>query len=467
MAMGATLATTPAAVHADATAIAPAVHDAYRHLGDQDMWPGFVPHAIPLAVYDGSRTWLFDHPSPPAAFSRGSDHGAWVCDGRAPEVVANSSAMLGGVSTATLILPARAGRSPDSTRALAAVAIHEAFHVYQRARHPAWSANEADLFTYPADDESVLADVGLEREALRRAVADPGANAIGWVRAALAARMQRYARLTAGSIAYERKSELNEGLAQYVQNRALRLARGDDAAAPVGARPVGSDSGRTFGSGEPGILDGTVFPADGVRRRSYVTGEALAVLLDRYLPDWRDSLEAHDTRPLDVWLSERLGSTQVPAELPAATRTAVAAEARHEITALSTRRREARSAFMERTGITLVIEAEEDAPLMVSSFDPWNVLVVGAGEVLHTRALKLENASGSIEIFDRDALTEAAGPHPLFAGIRRVTISGIETPPDLQDLARPAHAVASGVTVSFTAARIEKHGDRITLHVPH
>jgi len=220
-----------------------------------------------------------------------------------------------------------------------------------------------------------------------------------------------------------------------------------------------------FGSGAPQNLEDKVFPADGVRLRSYVTGEALAVLLDRFLPDWRDSLEARDTRPLDVWLSERLGASSPVPQLPPAARDAIVDEARRLITELHTRRREARAAFAERRGITLVVEAA-DAPFMVSSFDPWNVLVVGAGEVLHTRTLKLENASGSIEIFGREALTESAGSHPLFSGVRWITITGIETPPDLDDLARPPHPLASGVTASFAAARIEHHGDRIIVHVP-
>ena len=64
-----------------------------------------------------------------------------VMAGRHPGVVANSSAEIGGVPTATLMFEG----NPDA-QPLAAVALHEIFHVFQGARHAGWVANEADLF---------------------------------------------------------------------------------------------------------------------------------------------------------------------------------------------------------------------------------------------------------------------------------------------------------------------------------
>ncbi|MEZ0472304.1 hypothetical protein [Luteimonas salinilitoris] len=40
---------------------------AAEHAGE-GLWPGFDPLAVPLAVYDGKRTFLFRHPSPPEGF---------------------------------------------------------------------------------------------------------------------------------------------------------------------------------------------------------------------------------------------------------------------------------------------------------------------------------------------------------------------------------------------------------------
>lgn len=78
--------------------------DEADRLAARDLWPGFDPRTIPVAIYDGERTLLFRHPAPPAGFSPvfGRD-GAWEHRGRYPSVTANSSAEIGGVLTATLV----------------------------------------------------------------------------------------------------------------------------------------------------------------------------------------------------------------------------------------------------------------------------------------------------------------------------------------------------------------------------
>jgi len=140
-----------------------------RLAGQRMLWPGFDPLTIPLAVYTGERTYLFRHPSPPEGFSAvaGTQPGIFACQGRHPAVTANSSAEIGGTVTATLLADGpRANRSPGD---LAATAIHEAFHVYQRRRHPGWSGNEGDVFLYPTDDARLLGLRRLESAAWRRA----------------------------------------------------------------------------------------------------------------------------------------------------------------------------------------------------------------------------------------------------------------------------------------------------------
>ena len=68
----------------------------------------------------------------------------WVYAGQHPEMRANTSTGLGGVTTATLLLDPQRGRD---ARQWASVLAHETFHVFQRERHPSWSGNEAELFT--------------------------------------------------------------------------------------------------------------------------------------------------------------------------------------------------------------------------------------------------------------------------------------------------------------------------------
>jgi hypothetical protein len=66
------------------------------------LWPGYEPLAIPLAVFDGKNTYLFRHAAPPEKFRE--LQGTHVFEGRHPAVVANSSAQIGGVQTATVFL---------------------------------------------------------------------------------------------------------------------------------------------------------------------------------------------------------------------------------------------------------------------------------------------------------------------------------------------------------------------------
>ena len=149
-------ATEPAVAHEAERALSVA-REVERLAGQRVLWPGFDPLRIPLAIYAGEHTYLFRHPSPPEGFAlvAGARPGAFAFEGRHPAVTANSSAEMGDTPTATLLADgARARRNPAE---LAATAIHEAFHVFQRGRHPGWSANEGDLFLYPTDDARLLA----------------------------------------------------------------------------------------------------------------------------------------------------------------------------------------------------------------------------------------------------------------------------------------------------------------------
>jgi hypothetical protein len=235
------------------------------------LWPGFDPLAVPLAVFDGKRTWLFRHSQPPAEFTLATEAaGVYVQLGRNAAVTANTSADIGGVSTATLLLGPLP--SPFSVNDMAAVAIHEAFHVYQRAQHPSWIGNEADLFTYPTDRPKLLALRRLETAALRLALSAEAADeAACWARKALALRETRYSGMDAAFAAYERGTELNEGLASYVEMRA---------------------------AGRRGVeLPAAEFAPAEVRKRAYATGLALALLLDRFTPGWPASFAANARVP--------------------------------------------------------------------------------------------------------------------------------------------------------------------------
>src|SRR5690606_13810956 len=160
-------------------------------------------------------------------------------------------------------------------------------------------------------------------------------------------------------------TELNEGLASYVEGRAV--GRPDAAAFP----------------------DADFGPAE-FRQRGYATGAALARLLDRFDPEWKASLERNDSTALDALLERALERRPATADaacaFTAAERDRASAVAAEDVATLRAALVRQRSEFLEQPGWRLVVVAA-DNPLFPQGFDPLNLRLVGGGEVLHTRWL--------------------------------------------------------------------------------
>jgi hypothetical protein len=410
-------------------------------LAERDLWPGFDPRAVAVAIYDGERTLLFRHPAPPAGFQPVPDRPAvWTFPGRYPSVTANSSAEIGGVATATLVPASRA----VSLREQAGILIHEAFHVFQREHHPAWQPNEVELFTYPVDDPELLALRRMEAEALRRALtAERRADAVCWGITASTLRRDRFARMPAGAAAYERGTESFEGLANYVESRAT-------------------------GVPDSAVLRRGEYAPDAIRQRGYATGTAIARLLDRFSPDWRTEVATRDTAALDVLLAETLAAAETGGSgcaLPAAEASRIQATAAADVHGLRARRADQRDAFLAQPGWTLVVEAP-GTPLFPQGFDPLNVQNVHPGEVLHSRWLKLGNQAGAVEVLGHVALTRAAGDHPLFNGVRRLTVAGLAGEPTITEADGVLTLQADGIRGELRGATVERAGQNLTVRLP-
>ncbi|HYO15124.1 MAG TPA: hypothetical protein VE685_18165, partial [Thermoanaerobaculia bacterium] len=425
----------PAAVEAPGTSAA-AVFAEFDRMAGQPLWPGFEPKKIPLAIWDGERTLLVRHPSPPPEFKR--EGGMWVAPGRHPAMRANTSEEIGGISTATLLL--EPGRS-RAAREWAAVMIHEAFHVFQRQRHPTWQGNEAELFLYPFDDPGALSLRRLETKALRRALATKDSKSSAcWAGEALGLRRERFGKLPASAISYERGTEVNEGLASSVEARAL---------------------GNTAGPAVP-----EEFPAEDVRSRAYVTGHALAALLERFDSSWKDTLASGAAASLDELLAAALArATAGRCALPANVYADANEKAKADAARIVQDRRERREAFFARPGWTLEIAAGSQ-PLFPEGFDPLNVSVLADGEVLHRRFLRLRDGTSAVEVLDRESLTEAAGAHPLFNGVRRLIVTGLTAEPKIRQEGGTVIVEADGVTATLKGAKVEKGEKTVRVVLP-
>jgi hypothetical protein len=413
------------------------------------LWDGFDPRRVPVEIFDGGTTFLFRHPSPPPEFiSLSSRRGVYAFPGRHESVTANAPAKLNGVWTATAMLASDAKRS---LREQAALVVHEAFHVFQRERHPDWSGNEVELFVYPFEDAEGLSLRRLESLALVRAESARARGESGcWAATAIKLRRERFARLTAGAAGYERGTELNEGLASYVEARAA-------------------------GRAKRSRLSADEFGVEAIRQRAYESGLSLALLLDRFAPGWQRRLETGDERSLDELLEASLSNPSAASpraarrtptcEFTADVRDAVAKRAKDETVLLVARRETARRDFLAQPGWRLVVVVGEGAPLFPQGFDPLNVSRVGASEILHARFLKLGNAAGSIEILSRGSLTEGSGSHPLFGGVRRLTVTGLQSEPAIETSGERVRISAQGLKGEFRGASISRDAQMITVQL--
>lgn len=402
-----------------------------------EIWPGYDPLAVPLAVYDGTNTYLFRHPNPPKEFTE--DRGVYVFAGRHPAVVANSSASIGDVVTATVWLETLPEDGTERERA--AVVIHEGFHVFQRTTGRQWGADESQLFLYPVDHFVLLSRRRLETEALRRAFrAEDDTLAAGWAHAALSERRRRFKRIDEEFAAYERGIELLEGTATYVEYRAA-------------------------GRAAPEFPEGG-FSADDVRSRAYTTGVAWALLLDQFDPGWKDGFAEDDRLFLDTELAEALRETpRLPeCSFTIAEQVAVEDSAREDVLTLLKGRVARREAFDDAPGWKLIVEATEKDPLWPQGFDPLNVSLV-CGGVLHTRFLKLGNEHGDLEVMGDTVLTEGVGPHPLLSGVLRMTLNGFNEEPPIEIDGDRVSVDLPTLKAEFTGAEVEYDEDRVVIRL--
>ena len=353
------------------------------------LWPDFQPAGIPLVVWDGTQTTLFQSAAAPGADWQAAPQG-WTLPLRHPALVANTAVTLeDGTEAAALLLD----ELPIMTLPeLAALIVHEAFHVHQSSHRPErWQANELAVFGYPLT-APVLAARRLETQALNAALENTqswqghAAEALHW-------RTRRFSCLNVAQVELERGLERREGLAQFVEWKVS------------GARP-----------GLP-LPD---FAPEAVRQRCYRTGAALALLLERG-GEWQGAFMDGELS-LDELLSGRL-ARWTPEALSPELIASAQADAALDAEQVQAARRQAMQDVLTRPGPRLSLESA--APIWPQGFDPLNLSDLGGGHVLHRRYLKFGNAQVSGEALGQAVLTQAAGAHPLEHGFCMVLLTGL------------------------------------------
>jgi hypothetical protein len=414
---------------ADAESIAYSIIKAETDYKTANLWPGFSPGEFPAVIYDGTNTYLFSHPNPPPEFTLiGNERDVWLYEGSHTSVRANSIIKLNDIITASVFLEKDQERS---IKDLAAVLIHEKFHAFQIANHKDWFANEAYYFTYPSEDKGILILRRMETEALVRAVsAETKENSECWVVEMLKIRKGRFSKMGKEYVEYERKTELFEGTAHYIEYKV------------AGKKP----------------FDG--LPHDGYapekfRNRAYTTGRLIAALLDRFDPAWKNKMEKDRYKYLDDALAAYVKEPEIACTLSSGEIKEISEKADMDIQRLLSKKKDILKKFLDKAGSEIVVIAD-DNPLGPAGFDPMNVERLDSKSLLHTRWVKLKNSNGVIEVLNTESMTLGCGKHPLFEGVCRITITGLTEPGIISTENGGIKIEADNVQMEFKKAEVER-----------
>ncbi len=423
---------------------------AFDRAAQVERWRGFDATTFPVAIYDGERTLLLRHPSPPEEFAPLEGHdGVWSSPGKHPAMRWNSNADIGGVQTATLLLTIEPGRAVEYE---AHILYHEVFHLYSKPLHPTWRPNEIWRYSYPMDDLDTFRLLLLEEEALARAVeADSDQATAAWAAAALAVRTERQASLREEHRTWETLLELQEGTAVYMGRSTIGIANDTE-----GLRE------------ERG--------PEGIRWRCYETGAAVAVVLDRLMPSWKKTLDAEPETTFTDLLSEAVAVADVPpAPFSDEDLAHVSARAESALAELAAERAGLVEDFDRRGMKVIVRPADETERLGFENFDPMAVEVLDEGQTLQAHLLVASHPRGEMRLenphFVRRslegviALTRPAGDHPFLDGFRQIAVAGFQGDPTVERNGDAVKVEAEGLSVVFDRAVVVSTDDALIITV--
>jgi hypothetical protein len=425
----------------DESPIAFDIIEEVKSISQKSLWPGFNPLIYPLVIYDGENTYLFNHPNPPKEFMpvKGLEN-VLEYVGQFGTIPGNTVIKISDVQTAAILLEIM--KEPNK-REIAAVAVHESFHVFQMSSYPEWwKVNELEFFTYPFENIEVLNLRKLETEAFRRALqSEDEMNDLRWSKTALEIRRERFEKMKEGSILYECGIELLEGTAHYIQYQAAGKHLHTEIK-------------------EEGYLP------EQVRLRGYAIGNALCLLLDHFKPSWKEEIKKGEQTILHELLeNELIAIEEEPYEFSKQEKEDIFKKVQMEVEELISEKKRIKNEFLSQPGWRIIVSAESE-PLSPRSFDPMNLQLLADSAVLHKRWLKLCNNQGCIEIINHKSITEPKGSHPLFQGVKKVTVAGLDKEPVIEKVDNKLSLKMEGINFQFEDAEMQQNENCIIIKLP-
>jgi len=333
-----------------------------------EMWPAWDPTATPLAVHKrGELGVLVGHPKPPAGFQPYSTAAiaepVFVAPNTQGMTLSSTAAPFAG--TLTSFVGFNSIMDLKDTEDAVALGMHELFHAHEGKIAPRKVGNILVFLwgQYPEFSARNRVMLQLEAEALYRAV--KAADAAETRRHAadfLDLRLERRKEIAADAAGFESGEESSEGLAHYIEYRVLELAY-----------PQRTDlrEKRLEALKQTGGLARA-------RDRFYTTGMAIALLLDRLRPGWK---QEYETTPA---LIDQLLAKSVP---PQSTPRDLAALILDERQRLDKRSDEGsrRLGLMLNSGYKVVVEVgEAKKQLRLRGFDPYGAVQLTPDHIAHT-----------------------------------------------------------------------------------
>lgn len=175
------------------------------------------------------------------------------------------------------------------------ITFHEAFHAFERdpKREGAkWGAeNSMLIFEYQESSARANALFNIESKILQSALESKNkSDLIKKVGQFLAIRRLRQSELDSRFIEFEKRAELNEGLAEYAGTKAVVVAIN-----PVKQNQIpisfSESSAAAFLSKKYEKLGSITKIGRNIRLKFYYTGSAQGFLLDRLMPDWKTKVQ--------------------------------------------------------------------------------------------------------------------------------------------------------------------------------